>query len=99
MVDLPKVSRYGVSVDRAISEFENWALAMGAQSPPEVNSALLDRIVGKRRGSQSRDGGRGRDGDRGHDGGRGRDAYGGRGHDGGRGREGGYGNQRRRNSW
>jgi superfamily II DNA/RNA helicase len=47
IVDLPKVKSWGTSIEQAMSEMENWTLAMGAPAIPRVSKTFLERIIGK----------------------------------------------------
>ena len=61
MVDLRRAAALGASVDRIQSEFENWALAMGAESPPHISQHFLEKHVGniRRQGTGRREDHRG----------------------------------------
>jgi len=52
-IDAPKLKQWRHPIDQALSEMENWALAMGAPAIPRVSENFLSRILG-RNGDQPR---------------------------------------------
>ena len=46
--DAPKLKQWRCPVDQALSEMENWALAIGAPAIPRVSENFLTRLLGSR---------------------------------------------------
>jgi len=58
--DAPKLKQWRSPIDQALSEMENWALAIGAPAIPRVSENFLTRLLGSRHSQPRRSSSSGR---------------------------------------